>query len=133
MIVHDHRGQVIAFVSEKVHIPQSSDEVEALAAVKAISFALELGLHSVIIEGDSEVIIKALKSEEVSFASFGHLISAAKVSLVAFSSISFSHTHRLANSATHNLAKHAKYVSSYSVWMKSAPFHLIDVLLADFG
>ncbi|KAL0003645.1 hypothetical protein SO802_011206 [Lithocarpus litseifolius] len=48
VIVSDHRGRVIASVSEKVCIPQSSGEVKALAAVKAISFALELGLHSVL-------------------------------------------------------------------------------------
>nr|POF26657.1 hypothetical protein CFP56_36970 [Quercus suber] len=49
-------------------------EAEAMAAVRAIAFARELGLSSDIIEEDFEVIIKALRSEEESFVSFGHLV-----------------------------------------------------------
>ena len=92
MIFRDHWGRVIASIAEKVHLPQSSDEVKALAAAKAISFALDKGLNSVIVEGDSEVIIKVLQREDASFATFGHLISTTKLPIVAFSSISFSHT-----------------------------------------
>ena len=65
-------------MSEKTRLPSSSDEVEALAAVRAISFALELHLSSVIVKGDSELIILALQSEEESFHFFGHLISSVK-------------------------------------------------------
>lgn len=50
-------------------------DVEAMAAVRAIAFARELGLPSIIIEEDFEVIIKALRSEEESFVSSGHLIA----------------------------------------------------------
>ena len=90
-------------MSEKIKLPSSSDEVEALAAMRAISFALELHLPSVIVEGDLELIISALRSEE-SFTSFGHLICSIKQSLGIFSCISFSHTRRTGNSLAHNLA-----------------------------
>ena len=60
VVVCDHQGRVMASMSEKTRLPSSSDEVEALAAVRAISFALELHLPSVIVEGDSELIISAL-------------------------------------------------------------------------
>ena len=46
-----------------------------MAAVRAMAFARELGLPSIIIEEDFEVIIKALRSEEESFVSSGHLIA----------------------------------------------------------
>ena len=93
----------MASMSEKTRLPSSSDEVEALAAVRAISFALELHLPPVIVEGDSELIISALRSEESSFTSFGHLISSIKQSLEIFSCISFSQTRRMGNPLTHNL------------------------------
>jgi len=81
---------------------------------KAISFALDLGLTSIIVEGDSKVIVKTLKCEDASFATFGHLISSTKFSMDAFNSISFSHTRRLYNSITHNLARYTRYVNRYS-------------------
>lgn len=80
----DHRGLVLA---ENVSLAPSSDDVEAMAAAKAISFAFESGLSSIIGEGDSEFIIKALSSEDESFTTFGHLISTAKLSIGAFCSL----------------------------------------------
>uniref|UniRef100_A0A2N9EFV9 Reverse transcriptase zinc-binding domain-containing protein n=1 Tax=Fagus sylvatica TaxID=28930 RepID=A0A2N9EFV9_FAGSY len=53
-------GTCIATLSQKVRYPQSVDNTEALAARRAIQFALELGLHSVDFEGDSTRITDAL-------------------------------------------------------------------------
>ena len=93
-MVGDHQGQVLASLSENVPLPPSSDDVEALADARAINFAAELGFSSVIIEGDSEAIIKALKSNEESLATYGHMISAVRPAIDAFRNISFSHTRR---------------------------------------
>ena len=101
-------------MAEKVRLPPSSDDVETLAAEKATSFALDLGLTSIIVEGDSEVIVKTLKCEDASFATFGRLISSTKFSMDAFNSISFSHTRRLYKFVTHNLAKYTRYVNRCS-------------------
>ena len=57
VVVCDHQGKVMASMFEKIKLPSSSNEVEALAAMRAISFALELHLPSIIVEGDSELII----------------------------------------------------------------------------
>ncbi|KAK9984993.1 hypothetical protein SO802_034518 [Lithocarpus litseifolius] len=107
VVVCDHQGRVIASMSKKTRLPSSSDEVEVMAAVRAISFTLELHLPSVIVEGDSELIISALRSEEESFPSFGHLISSIK-NLEAFSCISFSHTRKSAG-GTHTVVNGRKY------------------------
>ena len=48
--------------------------VEALAAVKAVTFAQDIGLSSVIVEGDLEIIINSLKSDHEFFVAYGHLI-----------------------------------------------------------
>jgi len=69
-----------------------------------------------------EVVIKALKSDDSSLASFGTLISFAKLYMDAFVSIFFfPHTQRLGNSIAHNLAKHARHVSGYLVWIEDIP------------
>ena len=45
-----------------------------MAAVKVMVFAHEIGLSSIILEGDSKVVIKALRSDDEPLASFVHLI-----------------------------------------------------------
>ena len=55
VVVRDHEGRVMASMFEKIRLPSSSDEVEAMATVRAISFTLELHLPFVIVEGDSEL------------------------------------------------------------------------------
>ena len=57
------------------------------------------------LEGDSEVVINALKSDESSLASFGHLIDSMKQSLEASTHICFLHTLKLDNLTAHSSAK----------------------------
>ena len=64
VIARDSNGLVCASVSEKIPLPPSSDDVEALVVARAILFAQELGLSSMIFEGDSLVVINTLNSTE---------------------------------------------------------------------
>ena len=111
VIVRDNQGRVRASFSKNVPILPSSNDVGSTVAVRAIRFARELGLSSIILEGDSEVVINVLKSTESSLASFSHLIDSVKTSLEAFKHTCFLHTRRLGNFAAHNLTKHARGLS----------------------
>lgn len=51
---------------EQVLLPHLVAAMEAIAAVRAVSFAKEIGLNFIVLEGDSEIIINSLKSDEVS-------------------------------------------------------------------
>ena len=77
-VIRNSSGQVLASISKQVPLLHTSDIVEALAAARAISFALELGFSSFILEGDSEVIINRLKSDEATLSPFGHILDSAK-------------------------------------------------------
>ena len=44
VVIRNSGGQVIGTLSDRIHLPASVDDVEALACRKAISFALELGI-----------------------------------------------------------------------------------------
>ena len=79
------------------------------------------------------MVISALRKEEESFSSFGHLVSSIKHYLHSCNCISFSHTRRTGNSIAHSLAKHARLIDGFSVWMEGVPPQVADVLLADFG
>lgn len=70
---------VIASMSQNIALPLSVVEVEAVAAVRALEFSLEIRISSIVIEGDLELVINSLKDESPSFASFDLLIRDAKI------------------------------------------------------
>ena len=113
-------------------MPFFSNLVEALAAARAISFAHELSLSNYILEGDSEVVIKALKSNDDSLSSFGHILASAKI-LTDVNCITFFHTRRIGNTVVHNLAKHARHVVGFKVWIENVSPHLHSILFADYS
>lgn len=64
----------MAAFSQSIPLPTLVEMVEVLAARKAICFAQELNFAQVICEGDSEIIIKALNSNNFSSSSFRHIL-----------------------------------------------------------
>ena len=71
VVVRDCDGQIIGLV-------QSVEMVEALAARRAVRFAIELCLFQVIIEGDCSRVIAALKGFGCCCTLFGHIIDESK-------------------------------------------------------
>ncbi|KAL0005736.1 hypothetical protein SO802_013297 [Lithocarpus litseifolius] len=53
VVIKDNNGFVLASCSEKIPQAYKPDEIETLAAKKALSFAHELGFRCAILEGDS--------------------------------------------------------------------------------
>jgi len=127
----DENGLVIASMAEKFHLPHLVIAVEVIAATKALKFASDIGLSSIILEGDSKSTIKALKCEAVSLAGYGHLIKEAKSLARTFTNVEFSCTRKQGTLAVQNIARHAKHVSEFSVWMKDVPPHLLSIISTD--
>ena len=100
--------------------------------LRSAKFAKELNLQSIILEGDSELITKALQQEGPSFACYGQLIEETQELIGLFNSCSVTHVCRKGNSLTHNLARHARHVSGLLVWMEEVSPHLNNVLIADY-
>lgn len=60
-----------------------------LAAIRSLDFALEIGIDSVILKGDLEIVINSLREKSTSMLSFSHLIQDAKFTTEAFRNIFF--------------------------------------------
>lgn len=61
VIIQDNRGLVITSMFENFALPHSIVDLEAIAAGRALAFFLEVGIFSAILEGDSAIVINALK------------------------------------------------------------------------
>ena len=73
VVIRNGAGLVMASLSQRIPLPASVIEVEALAARRAMEFALELGFDNVILEGDSEVLVKTLKDGRNTLTHYGNL------------------------------------------------------------
>ena len=101
--------------------------VEVLAARNAICLARELQFTKVIVEGDSEVVIKSLNSTNYSSTSFGHIVRDIKIASATFSEVIFCHTRRQGNRVAHLIARRACNFSPFNVWMKDVPPDIFPV------
>ena len=53
-------------MSQVIPLPQTIVELETLVALKALEFAADLGLISMVLEGDSEILMNALMDNSLS-------------------------------------------------------------------
>ena len=121
-IIRNDCGLVMAALTQVISLPISVEIVEVLAARRALIFALELGFDQVILEGDSEIAIRAMNSDDYMAAPFGHLIADIKALAPHFRSLVFCHTRWLGNRVAHRLARAAcNFSSSFCTWIEEVP------------
>ena len=117
VVIRNSEGAVMASLSQQAPLPATVAQVEALAARRAIEFALEVGITQAIIKGDSDIIFKGLTSPGLSLALHGHLIHDVKQLANAFTNINFTHVRRPGNTVGHGLARRGN---------KDAQFNCLD-------
>ena len=130
-VIRNHDGAVMASCAEKLNQTYKVEEIEALAALKALKFAYELGFQNAILKGDSLGLIQALKAEDHKLSPLGLLVEDVKLFANNFVRLSYSHIKRNGNSVAHNLAKHAICIPDFQVWMKNVPSHVVSFLQSD--
>ena len=118
-------------MNKEVALPTSVEMVEVLAARRALIFANELGFDKVILEGDSEIAISAMKIDGYSAASFGHIIADIKALSPQFSCLIFQHTCRHGNMVAHSLARTACNFPPFCTWMEEVPLSSFAVYSAE--
>ncbi|KAF5469111.1 hypothetical protein F2P56_013207 [Juglans regia] len=117
LIIRDWNGRVVA-TSRKFR-PLFPDPLlaEAMGAIEASCFGLQLGIKRIILEGDSKIVISAINNREENWSAMGMLIEDVKIKLNSYEEWSASHVRREGNQAAHKLARDALLHSISSVDM----------------
>lgn len=64
MVVRDYNGHVISSLVEQMGQAYQPVEVKAIAACRVVEFGSEIGVDCAIVEGDSKIIVNALRSKD---------------------------------------------------------------------
>ena len=131
VVVRDAKGEVIAALAEKITFPRTVEMLEALAARKAVKFAMELGISLSEFEGESEVVHRALQAADRSHPSIGQIIKDIFSIVGSLRTFSFSHTRRQGNFVTHALAKRAIVSFPLLVWMEHVASDIEQLVILD--
>jgi ribonuclease HI len=132
VVIRDGGGLPIAALCKHVHYLCNVVDSEALAAHKAVQFALEVGLSEVEMEGGSLLICNALKDRDPCFASFGNIIEDTLALAGGLQRVVISHVKRDGNKAAHILARQAAQLScDCLVWLEDVPEFLESVILSE--
>ncbi|XP_075665351.1 uncharacterized protein LOC142635017 [Castanea sativa] len=107
-VVRNSKGEVLAVLSEKIPQPPLVVLLETMAARKVVYFVHKIGTPSSILEGDSEISTNALRHENFSNSSFGHLIKDIMSSISFFQNYSLLHTLKQGNALAHAPVKKAR-------------------------
>ena len=86
-----------------------------------------------ILEGDSKVVIKALKEFDYPLTPSGLLLEDVRMFSQRFDTMLYSHTKREGNSIAHNLARYAISIPNFLVWMEDIPPHIQYFVQADLA
>ena len=124
VVIRDNQGLAITSFFQQLPQAYRVEEIEALVVARALEFAFEIGIDSAVLEGNSELIIKALTDEDPLCRSFGSLIVDAKFCSSSFNQLRYFHIKRECNKVAHNLVKYAINVLNYVVWMEAILPHL---------
>lgn len=116
VILRDDRGEVLFAMSRKeVHVLEAQD-VETMAALRDLQMILNLGISSLVLEGDSLVVIEAIRSREDNLSRHGPLIAEIQVLLNQFRDFEVLNVGRQGNEAAHLLARHDRLVEDIVQW-----------------
>jgi ribonuclease HI len=133
VIVRNRHGRPVAMLSQKIRFPLSVEATEAMAARRAVRFALELGITDVEFEGDSRTINDALTVEKYSQADFGVIIEDTKALACLLHKYLFLHVKRMGNSVAHALARKAQNCNIPNDRLELVPPNIEHLLSLDIS
>ena len=133
VVVRDHTGAVLASMAQSFSPALTPVEIEAVAASRALEFGLEIGLAEAVLEGDSELIMNALKSGSGTIALVQPLVQDAFIYSDSYIKLLYSHCRRDGNKLAHSLARYSINISDYVVWMEEVPLSLFSVAQNDLA
>ncbi|KAJ1377272.1 Ribonuclease H-like superfamily [Sesbania bispinosa] len=126
LIIRNHAGEVQVAATSYINGHMDPLVVEVVAMRWAIQLAVDLEIHSLIVEIDCQALFATLVGSH-SYLSISNLVADCHQLMSMFSAISFSFTLREANVVAHKLAANACVFLNRIWWTEVPPCIALDV------
>ena len=104
VVIRDNRGLVLGSLSKQAPQAYAPLEIEAMTASAALQFRADLGFHHVILETDSQVLVKALLNDTKFLSVMGLVLDEIRISATCFNELHYSYIKRECSKIAHMLA-----------------------------
>ncbi|XP_022735779.1 uncharacterized protein LOC111289202 [Durio zibethinus] len=133
VLLRDHRGQVAGAVAFIVNLVSDACVIEAIAAVKALEFATQMGCRKIVLEGDSRIVSNCLTKKDEVLSNIGPIIHDGRRWVRKFDICMIEHTKREGNVAAHSLAQYSLQLNSDRFWVEDFPDSITLAVLMDIA
>jgi hypothetical protein len=101
---------------------------EAMAALFAVQFSIEVGFFDVVFEGDAQTVIKEIDSQPPHLSRIGHFIESIASVRQQCRNSNFVYVHRSINGAAHVLACEAAFSNVNETWLEDTPRSIAHIV-----
>ncbi|XP_042976308.1 uncharacterized protein LOC122307474 [Carya illinoinensis] len=126
VVIRDSEGELLACLCSICDHVQNPLVAEALALRRAAILSVEMSFSSVILEGDSQLIVNAVNSDKEIWAEYGNIIEDVRKVLLERPNWGVKFVYRESNGITHKLAKLAFTFTDERVWIEECPVDIIQ-------
>ncbi|XP_035547305.1 uncharacterized protein LOC118348876 [Juglans regia] len=133
IIIRNSKGEVMAAYSEPQRMKAKAVLVEAIALRRTIEVCKEMGFNKVVFEGDTLVMINALKENVVCWTWYGQVVEEVKSSLKELLHWKIQFVRRDGNMIAHKLAKFALNIGNLTCWIEECPVFISSLVAFDMA
>lgn len=132
LVLRDEQGHFVQGKNMRFSGEIAVMEAEARGVQEAIKWVEDRSWVNVIIECDSELVVKAIHNDTHYYLEVGHVLEFCKKKIRHRSDISICHVKKQVNRVAHLLARIESQVDCYNVF-QSPPNVLLETLYSDFS
>ena len=121
LVARNNKDEILGVGAGQLDHIFDASIVEAVAMLKGILWAVDMGFRKIILEGDAAGIINQLNSCDSSYSLAAPIIYDIKAVKRNFQCCSFSYVPRTGNGVAHELAQYGVTLSNELYWVDEAP------------
>ncbi|XBI06774.1 uncharacterized protein [Aegilops tauschii subsp. strangulata] len=129
VVLRDHKGGFVAASSEQLEHVADAGTAEAYALRRGLLLAQELGISKLVVESDCLEVINTMQNGGFTASGAVAIYSDCLVLVIGYTSVTFVHCPREANSVSHDPARLAR--PSPSLWVEEPPGFIVKGLVDD--
>ncbi|KAK3222519.1 hypothetical protein Dsin_009544 [Dipteronia sinensis] len=131
IIIRNSAGLVMATSSKMLQANFDSSIAKALAIYRGIQFWKDCGLGFCCIEANAKMVVRKIMDGNLDDVNGGVILDSIEGVLKDLNGVVVMDTHKMANQATHGLAKYGLVIKEDRFWMEEAPSCINHFVMAD--